>query len=113
MRRYSQERWPGAVVSDNVGRAAAADPDTRTEMPMPTVSLIGAPIDSGQRRRGCLMGPAAYRVAGLAATLAELGHEVIDRGDLVALKTSSKGHKFVILGNLTIDSVGWTLKLEV
>lgn len=51
---------------------------------MPTVSLIGAPIDSGQRRRGCLMGPAAYRVAGLAATLAELGHEVIDRGDLVA-----------------------------
>ena len=51
---------------------------------MPPVSLIGAPIDSGQRRRGCLMGPAAYRVAGLAATLAELGHEVIDRGDLVA-----------------------------
>lgn len=51
---------------------------------MPPVSLIGAPIDSGQRRRGCLMGPAAYRVAGLAATLAELGHEVIDRGDLAA-----------------------------
>lgn len=51
---------------------------------MPPVSLIGAPIDSGQRRRGCLMGPAAYRVAGLAATLAELGHGVNDRGDLVA-----------------------------
>lgn len=51
---------------------------------MPPVSLIGAPIDSGQRRRGCLMGPAAYRVAGLAATLAELGHEVNDRGDLAA-----------------------------
>ena len=28
--------------------------------------LIGAPVDSGQRRPGCLMGPAAYRVAGLA-----------------------------------------------
>ena len=51
---------------------------------MPPVSLIGAPIDSGKRRRGCLMGPAAYRVAGLAATLAELGHEVNDRGDLSA-----------------------------
>lgn len=51
---------------------------------MTQVSLIGAPIDSGQRRRGCLMGPAAYRVAGLATTLAELGHGVHDRGDLVA-----------------------------
>ena len=31
---------------------------------MPNIILIGAPIDSGQRRPGCLMGPAAYRVAG-------------------------------------------------
>lgn len=49
---------------------------------MTTFSLLGAPIDLGQRRRGCLMGPAAYRVAGLAQTLAELGHQVRDRGDL-------------------------------
>lgn len=45
--------------------------------------LIGAPVDEGQRRPGCLMGPAAYRVAGLARTLAELGHEVEDRGDVL------------------------------
>ena len=45
--------------------------------------LIGAPVDEGQRRPGCLMGPAAYRVAGLARTLAELGHTVEDRGDAV------------------------------
>lgn len=45
--------------------------------------LIGAPVDEGQRRAGCLMGPAAYRVAGLAATLADLGHTVEDRGDVV------------------------------
>jgi len=44
--------------------------------------LIGAPVDEGQRRPGCLMGPAAYRVAGLARTLQELGHTVEDRGDL-------------------------------
>ena len=44
--------------------------------------LIGAPIDSGQRRPGCLMGPAAYRVAGLAQALRDLGHTVDDRGDL-------------------------------
>lgn len=45
--------------------------------------LIGAPVDEGQRRPGCLMGPAAYRTAGLAATLGALGHSVEDRGDVV------------------------------
>ncbi|MTH78934.1 arginase [Paracoccus aestuariivivens] len=45
--------------------------------------LIGCPVDEGQRRAGCLMGPAAYRVAGLADTLSELGHTVEDRGDVI------------------------------
>ena len=45
--------------------------------------LIGAPVDQGQKRPGCLMGPAAYRVAALGATLAELGHTVEDRGDVI------------------------------
>ena len=44
--------------------------------------LIGAPVESGQRRAGCLMGPAAYRTAGIAAALEALGHRVSDRGDL-------------------------------
>lgn len=44
--------------------------------------LIGAPVDEGQRRPGCLMGPAAYRTAGLAHTLDALGHSVEDRGDV-------------------------------
>lgn len=44
--------------------------------------LVGAPVDEGQRRPGCLMGPAAYRVAGLARTLSDLGHTVEDRGDV-------------------------------
>ncbi|AUH64554.1 arginase [Paracoccus zhejiangensis] len=44
--------------------------------------LIGAPVDEGQRRLGCLMGPAAYRVAGLSRTLGDLGHTVEDRGDV-------------------------------
>lgn len=44
--------------------------------------LIGAPVDSGQKRPGCLMGPAAYRVAGIARALESLGHRVSDRGDL-------------------------------
>lgn len=49
-------------------------------MPLPT--LIGAPVDSGQRQPGCLMGPAAYRVAGLREMLANLGTPARDRGDL-------------------------------
>lgn len=44
--------------------------------------LIGAPIDAGQKRPGCLMGPAAYRVAGLAREIGDLGHMVEDWGDL-------------------------------
>ena len=49
---------------------------------MPKTILIGAPIDSGQKRPGCLMGPAAYRVAGIAHEVASEGHGVEDWGDL-------------------------------
>ena len=34
--------------------------------------MIGAPIDSGKRRQGCLMGPDANRTAGLAGALRRL-----------------------------------------
>ncbi len=47
-----------------------------------TCILIGAPVDSGKARTGCLMGPDAYRVAGLAAALAGLGHSICDHGNL-------------------------------
>lgn len=48
-----------------------------------TCILIGAPVDSGKQRRGCLMGPDAYRTAGLVESLEELGHKVIDEGNVV------------------------------
>ena len=44
--------------------------------------LIGAGMDCGKRRRGCLMGPDAYRAAGLGETLRALGWQVEDRGNL-------------------------------
>jgi len=50
-------------------------------MDLKTCILIGAPVDSGKRSRGCLMGPAALRTAGLAETLRDLGHAVRDLGD--------------------------------
>ena len=43
--------------------------------------LVGAPVDSGQKTAGCLMGPAALRSAGIAQTLIDLGHRVNDWGD--------------------------------
>lgn len=51
-------------------------------MTQKTCILIGAPVDSGKRRRGCLMGPDAYRTAGLSETLTSLGYNVVDRGNL-------------------------------
>jgi len=44
--------------------------------------LIGVPMDCGKRRRGCLMGPDAYRTAGMASAIAELGHVAEDRGNV-------------------------------
>lgn len=52
-------------------------------MAQQNITLIGAPVDSGKRRRGCMMGPDAYRTAGLQETLEELGHKVRDLGNLV------------------------------
>jgi len=45
-------------------------------------TLIGAGMDCGKRRRGCIMGPDAYRTAGLGETLNDLGWQTEDRGNL-------------------------------
>ncbi|MTH77957.1 arginase [Paracoccus aestuariivivens] len=78
---------------------------------MSRISLIGAPVDSGQRRRGCLMGPIAYRVAGIEPLLAELGHDVTDLGD-VALGELPQADCV----NPTVDqlpeTLGWTHALR-
>jgi len=46
------------------------------------IDLIGIPCDAGASRRGCIMGPEAMRIAGLADVLAVLGHTVAERGDI-------------------------------
>jgi arginase len=51
-------------------------------MTQKNIHLIGAPLDCGKRRQGCLMGPDAYRTAGLASALRNLGHAVTDRGNV-------------------------------
>lgn len=74
--------------------------------------LVGAPVDSGKRRRGCSMGPEAYRASGMAETLAELGHTVEDMGNIApaALRSDlpDPGHLHMLP-----ETVAWTEALAV
>ncbi len=72
-----------------------------------TCILIGAPIDSGKTRRGCVMGPDAYRVAGLKEALEGLGHAVEDAGDLRARPVTAPD---ALPGHLhaPAETIGWT-----
>ncbi len=72
-----------------------------------TCILIGAPVDSGQKRAGCLMGPAAFRVAGIAEAITGLGHSVIDRGDVAPVAQPPMTHPNPAVHHLA-ETVGWT-----
>ena len=49
-----------------------------------TVTIVGAPLDLGQGRRGVDMGPSAIRYAGLEERLTSFGCVVTDRGNVAA-----------------------------
>lgn len=46
------------------------------------IHLLGVPMDLGSGRRGVDMGPSAIRIAGIADRLKELGHKIVDDGDI-------------------------------
>lgn len=69
--------------------------------------LIGAPVDTGQKRAGCLMGPAAFRVAGLGAALTALGHHVEDRGDVTPAPRPPLPHPNPAVHHLA-ETLAWT-----
>jgi len=73
--------------------------------------LIGAPIDSGQKRAGCMMGPSAYRVAGLASSIVDLGHHVDDWGDVALPKLEAATCPNPAVHSLS-ECVGWTRSLQ-
>lgn len=74
------------------------------------IILIGAPMDSGKRRRGCLMGPDAYRTAGLSEALGALGHRVTDIGTVApdAVDVAPSQNPAV---HALAENVGWTRAL--
>ena len=51
---------------------------------MKPVHIIGVPLDLGGARRGVDMGPSAVRIAGIGEAIAQLGRQVIDKGNLPA-----------------------------
>ncbi|MEB1807298.1 MAG: arginase [Bacillaceae bacterium] len=64
------------------------------------VSIIGVPMDLGQKRRGVDMGPSALRYAGLIEEVEEIGYEVRDYGDLQIDRSRVKESVPVNLTNL-------------
>ena len=73
--------------------------------------LIGAPVQTGTSQPGCLMGPDAYRTAGIVATLEGLGHRVSDHGNVVPVSTSLPEHGNKSVHHLS-ETVGWALALN-
>ncbi len=73
--------------------------------------LIGAPIDTGQKNPGCIMGPAAYRVAGLAQAIRDLGHGVDDWGDVALPDLTEVNYPNPAIHHLA-ETLGWTDVLQ-
>ncbi|XP_041469474.1 arginase-1-like [Lytechinus variegatus] len=48
-----------------------------------SIGVLGVPINKGQDKDGVVYGPTVLRDAGLISSIEELGHRVIDHGDLV------------------------------
>lgn len=78
---------------------------------MKKVHLIGAPIDSGQKRAGCLMGPAAYRVAEIGQTIQDLGHQISDLGDVAIPALPHHPHDNPAVHHLA-QTIAWTKVLR-
>lgn len=75
------------------------------------IRLIGAPIQEGAGRRGCVMGPDALRTAGLKENLEALGHTVSDAGNLVPATVETPFGVGTGLKNLPVIA-GWTRTLH-
>ncbi|SLN28392.1 Arginase [Roseivivax jejudonensis] len=73
------------------------------------ILLVGAPVDSGKRRAGCLMGPDAYRTARLPGALADLGHDVHDLGNVTPdpVEAPDTERLFALP-----ETIGWTQALS-
>lgn len=74
------------------------------------LALLGAPVEAGAGRRGCLMGPAALRTAELSERLRRLGYAVTDHGDATPVPVES----LELAGNArdAAQIAGWARSLD-
>ncbi|MBS7538220.1 MULTISPECIES: arginase [Xanthobacteraceae] len=73
--------------------------------------LIGAPVEAGTGRRGADMGARAFRAAGLAETLRDLGLEVREHGNLFIGPVVPKAHPNPMIGDIA-EIAAWTEVIE-
>ncbi len=76
---------------------------------MELIRLIGVPMDLGADRRGVDMGPSAIRYASVTKKLKDLGHQVIDSGNL-SIRTL--GDSTLDLSSVAISKFGHHIKFE-
>lgn len=69
-----------------------------------TCGLVGAPVQSGASQPGCVMGPDAFRTAGLQGALEGLGHKVLDMGNV-----QTSNHKQMDHPNPALKQLGQTV----
>ncbi|MBY8976490.1 arginase [Rhodobacteraceae bacterium NNCM2] len=73
--------------------------------------LIGVPVQTGASQPGCLMGPDAFRTAGLGEALESLGHQVTDKGNVTVPARPATDHPNPALRNLS-EMIEWTRVLS-
>lgn len=76
-----------------------------------TCVLVGAPVQTGASQPGCIMGPDAFRTAGLAETLSSLGHSVQDSGNVVQRDGKTAAHANAAIHDLAA-TVDWAQALN-
>ena len=74
-------------------------------------TLIGIPLDCGKTTKGCLMGPDAYRTAGIVEMINDLGHYVDDIGNIFPDKFEENNDKHPNLYKLN-ENIAWIKKIS-
>jgi len=74
-------------------------------------TLVGAPVECGASQFGCLMGPDAYRAAGLKPTIEALGYDVHDLGNISPRQMKSVGYPNPSIHHLN-ETIDWAVSLE-
>ncbi len=74
------------------------------------IPILGVGLEVGAASRGTLMGPDALRTAGLMRTLGDLGHRVLDRGNLTEAPPASVAMepRFAERCRFLPEIAGWT-----